>query len=65
MQILLNLTFWLGICALVDGSLGVLFQEKWQKMVEHWNVQKIALIEIGVAWGLLAAHCALRFFGDG
>ncbi|MDF7801581.1 hypothetical protein P4C99_19035 [Pontiellaceae bacterium B1224] len=60
MQTLLNLTFWLGIMALVDGSLGLLYQEKWQKMVEKWNIQKIALIEIAIAWCLLGVHFLLR-----
>ncbi|MDF7826195.1 hypothetical protein P4B35_19360 [Pontiellaceae bacterium B12227] len=62
MQIILNLTFWLGIMALVDGSLGLLFLEKWQKMVKQWNVQKVALIEIAIAWCLLAAHYLLVYF---
>lgn len=65
MQTLLNLTFWLGICGLVDGSLGLLFQEKWQKMTQKWNIQKVALIEIAVAWVLLATHFSLRCIAAG
>lgn len=61
MNILTNLLFWLGIMALVDGSMGLLYMEKWQKMVEKWNIQKIAWIEISIAWCLLAAHFVLRF----
>ena len=46
--------------ALVDGSFGLLYQEKWQKMVGKWDLQKVAFIEIGVAWSLLAVHFVLR-----
>jgi len=60
MQTLLNILFWLGISALVDGSLGLLYHDKWQKMVEKWNVRKIAWVEISIAWCLLAVHFVLR-----
>jgi hypothetical protein len=63
MQILLNILFWLGIAALVDGSLGLLYLEKWQKMTTKWDLQKIAWIEISIAWSMLAAHFILRFRG--
>ena len=53
--------FWLGIVGLIDGSLGLLFQEKWQKIVGTWNIQKIALIEISVAWILLAFHYVIEY----
>lgn len=56
-----TILFWLGIVGLIDGSLGLLFQEKWQKMVGNRNIQKIALIEVSVAWGLLILHYVLRF----
>jgi len=46
---------------MVDGSLGLLFQEKWKKLAGDLNVQRIALIEFGVAALLLLLHYALRF----
>ena len=60
METFANILFWLGIVGLVDGSLGLLFQEKWQRMATNWNIQKVALIEIGIAAALVAAHFLLR-----
>ena len=51
-----SILFWAGIVLLVDGSLGILFQERWQKLVENVNIQRIALIEITVGLLLLATH---------
>jgi len=51
-----NILFWLGILLLVDGSLGLLFEEKWQKLANGLNIQRLALIEIGVALAMLAGH---------
>ncbi len=65
MQVLLNILLWIGILALVDGSLGLLYREKWQKMAEKCNIEKIAWIEISIAWCMLAAHFALRYLGHG
>ena len=59
MNVLGSILFWLGIVFLVDGSLALLFQEKWQKWVGGLDIQKIALIETGVGSALLAAHYAL------
>ena len=56
MALFSTILFWLGIVALVDGSLGLLFEEKWQKLANGLNIQRLALIEIGVAFALLAAH---------
>lgn len=56
MQLFTSILFWSGIVFLVDGSLGLLFQEKWQKLVAGVNIQRLALIEIGIAFALLAAH---------
>lgn len=61
MQTFLNILFWLGILGLVDGSLGLLLQEKWQKMIGTMDIQKIALIEIAIAWVLLVLHFVLRY----
>ena len=41
---------------LTDGSLALLFQEKWQKLAQGMNIQRIAAIEIGVGLALLTAH---------
>lgn len=60
MPLFTSILFWLGIIGLVDGSLGLLFLEKWQKLTGAWNIQKIALIEIGVAWILLLLYYLLN-----
>ena len=62
METFSNILFWLGIVLLVDGSLGILFQEKWQRLVGNWNLQKIALGEISLAFVMLAVHYLLKFF---
>jgi len=54
-----SILFWLGIVFLVDGSLALLFQEKWQKWVGGLDIPKIALVEIGVGVALLAVHYIL------
>ncbi len=59
-----TILFWLGIIGLTDGSLGLLFQEKWQKLAGTWNIQRLALIEIGVALSLLASHYLLLLNPD-
>ena len=59
MNIVISILFWLGIVFLVDGSCGLLFQEKWQKMAGGLNIQRLALIELGVALVLLAGHYVL------
>ena len=51
-----SILFWAGIVLVVDGSLGVLFQERWQRLVEDINIQRIALIEIAVGFLSLAVH---------
>jgi hypothetical protein len=59
MHLFTTILFWLGIVALVDGSLGLLFRDKWQKLVAGVDIQRLALIEIGIAFALLAAHYVL------
>lgn len=56
MNLLGTILFWVGIVFLIDGSLALLFQEKWQKLVGALNIQRIALIEIGVGLAFLAVH---------
>ncbi|QBG49031.1 hypothetical protein EGM51_17105 [Verrucomicrobia bacterium S94] len=57
----MNILFWLGIFGLVDGSLGILLKEKWQKMAGDMDIQKVALIEISLAWVFLILHFALQY----
>lgn len=59
MALFSSILFWAGIVLLVDGSLALLFQERWQKLVSRVNIRRIALIEIGVALALLAGHYIL------
>jgi hypothetical protein len=56
MHTLSNILFWLGILGLIDGSLGILFQEKWKRVVGELDIQRLALIEIVIALVLLGAH---------
>jgi len=56
MQTLSTILFWLGILGLVDGSLGILFQEKWKRVVGELDIQRLALIEIAIALVLLGTH---------
>jgi hypothetical protein len=60
MNLFSSILFWAGIVMLTDGSLALLFQEKWQKLAQGLNIQRIALVEIGVAFALLAVHFLLR-----
>ncbi len=60
MDTFISILFWAGIVFLVDGSLGLLFHEKWKKWVGGLNIQRIALIEIGVGLAFLAAHYMLE-----
>ena len=59
MTLFISILFWFGIIFIVDGSLGILFQEKWQKLMGELNIQRLALIEIGVGFALLGAHYAI------
>lgn len=59
MNIFTSILFWAGIVFLVDGSLGLLLEEKWQKIAQGLNLRRLALVEIGVAIGLLALHYLL------
>ena len=59
MKIFISILFWAGIVFLIDGSLGLLLEEKWQKMARGLNIRRLALGEIGVALGLLMLHYLL------
>jgi hypothetical protein len=59
MKLFIGILFWTGIIFLTDGSLGLLFQEKWQKIVGQMNIQRMACVEIGLGLAFLAAHYVL------
>ena len=59
MALFSSILFWSGIIMLTDGSLALLFQDKWQKLARGLNIQRIALGEIGAGLTLLAAHYIL------
>ena len=59
MQLFTTTLFWAGIILLTDGSLALLFEEKWQKLVRGMNIRRIALIEIGAGLAVLAVHYIL------
>jgi hypothetical protein len=59
MNLLSSILFWIGIALLVDGSLGLLFQERWQKLAENLDIRRIALIESGAGLILLTIHYVL------
>lgn len=56
MSIWASILFWSGIVFLFDGSLALLFKERWQKWVGTLDIQRIALIEIALGMVILAAH---------
>jgi len=60
MNFFISILFWLGIVFMMDGSLALLFQEKWQKFAGGLDLQRIARIEISVAVVFLACHYLLR-----
>ena len=59
MKLFISILFWAGIVFLADGSLGLLLEEKWQKMARGLNIRRLALVEIGVALVLLGMHYLL------
>lgn len=59
MNLFISILFWAGVVFLADGSLGLVFEEKWQKLVSGVNIRRLALLEIGLALFLLASHYVL------
>jgi hypothetical protein len=59
MGLFVSILFWSGLVFLVDGSLGLLFLEKWTKLMGRLNIQRIALIEIGMGLAFLGMHYLL------
>lgn len=60
MHLFMTILFWAGIVFLVDGSVGLVFEDKWQRLARGLNIRRLALIEIGLALALLAAHFILK-----
>jgi len=66
MNVFISILFWAGIVFMVDGSMGLLLEEKWQKLARGLNIRRLALLEIGLATGLLVLHyLLLRVAGGG
>ena len=63
MAVLGSILFWSGIIFLFDGSLALLFKERWQKWVGTLDIQRIALIEIALGMVILAVHYFLLLNG--
>ncbi len=55
--------FWCGILLLIDGSIGLLFYDQWQRRLRPFNVWRWVWIEIGVAFVLLSAYGLLQWIG--
>jgi len=56
MKTFISILFWVGVVLLADGSLGLIFEDKWQKLARGINIRKLALIEISFAISLLIMH---------
>ncbi len=59
MSVFSSILFWTAIVLLADGSLALLFQERWQRWVGELDIQRMALIEIGVGMAVLGVHYIL------
>ena len=59
----LAVVFWCGILLLIDGSIGLLFYDKWQRRLRPFNVRQWVWIEIGAAFVLLSAYGLLQWIG--
>ena len=62
MTLFISILFWLGIVFLTDGSLGLLFLEKWKNLAQGINIQRIAWIEIALGLTLLGLHYVGQLF---
>ncbi len=59
MTVVVTILFWAGVLFLADGSLGLIFEEKWQKLVRGISIRRLAMVEIGFGLLLLAVHYLL------
>jgi hypothetical protein len=55
--------FWCGVLLLVDGSVGLLFYDRWQRRLGSFNLWRWIWIEIAMALVLLSAYGMLRWIG--
>lgn len=55
--------FWCAILLLIDGSIGLLFYDQWQRRLVSFNLRRWVWIEIGMAFVLLIAYGLLRWIG--
>ena len=60
MDFLNTILFWAGILLLLDGALGLIFEEKWQKIAKGINIRRLALIEVGGAILMLILYYLLN-----
>jgi hypothetical protein len=60
MNLFISILFWAGIVLVVDGSFGLLLEEKWQRIIRGLNIRRLALIEIGAGFGLVIVHFIMR-----
>ncbi len=59
MNLFISILFWAGVVFLADGSLGLIFEDKWQKLARGISIRRLALIEISFALILLGIHYLL------
>ncbi len=59
-----TILFWTGILFLVDGSVGLLMKDKWQKRFGGFDIQRLALIEITAALAVLTVYYFLLLNPD-
>jgi hypothetical protein len=60
MSLLVSILFWVGVLVAADGSLALIFEEKWQKIARGINIRRLAVMEIAVGFLLLAVHFLWR-----
>ncbi|MBN2164507.1 MAG: hypothetical protein JXR25_05165 [Pontiellaceae bacterium] len=53
----LLLLFWVGVLLLFDASLGLIFEEVWQKRLARLSIRRLALAE-----GLLAVAFLVLYY---
>lgn len=56
MKISVIILFWVGVVLIVDGSLGLLYLDKLRLQISARNLQRIALIEIGIGLAALVGY---------
>ena len=57
---ILSVLFWCGILLLIDGSIGLLFLEKWQDKFKSINLSSWVCIEIILSIVLLIIYGLLK-----